>query len=1044
MKYTIPLVGVLAFAGWCGAEETVELGDELVVNGGLEGEYKEHPVYSHPAAWRGNIFGQAQGRYLPETENPHSGRSAIKIECDALPTGGISFYQTDRVIRFVPGRKYILSAWIRSDTDADNVYMGIRDCEQLTKIITATRGWRKYTIEKTYTGAPGSDFVALFYFATRPGNVVIDDITLRVVEDKEGARSMSRNLLPNSGLMVSGSGFAPDWWNWYGGTDRDDWPACWQPVDDHHIPGTHSIQLSNGAALITSYLRRMKLAKDTPFTLSAYLKSAEPDTKMQMHIGGWEGTNQVQQVSVGTAWKRYHVTGAAEKDIARPFMYIRLEGSGPLWVNAPQLELGDTPTGWRPCERDRPISTGIAAKRPPRKPVMVELDCPVVESAPVIDGLVEDQEWGRATTTASFSVLQRSQQGGEWGGRADPVTDARICRDEENLYIALRCHEPTSKLIARALQHDDYGILGDDCIEVFLSPNADGSDYLHLAANARGTRFDAKGFERSFNPAWDCAARRDQESWSVELAIPFSSLEAAPGDPLRINLARYRAQRNGKEQYACLAPVRNSFHDFKRFCYLGGTGESEFDQAPLKAEPRGELIAYLDRSFYTTEPQAMLYVRAPERSAVDVTLDGAEREVVLPASRLVPIDLSSLRAGRHPLRISVGGQQVALVLAKLRHQPNAVKIDRLHRVLLVNDTPFIPHGVIAGMSESEWRAWYQKKTPDLPGRKAFRLQADMGFNSAYYMLHQSFVTKEAEEKLSVVMDIAKSVGMKIIIYYKSYDYEDNREKWEAELLDVVGKFKDHPALLAWWVYDEPLLRNIKWLEGLCESVGKVDPFHPVFVNWCDRGHGWTSEMTEVTGDVCLLDGYYINCFEQSPNQAWLTIGAHCRDMTTEAMKTGKLVGYINGLHGWASAIREHSPEEQRFVTYVSLIGGARMLLYFGGPYTMNMELRKTFKPLSREMATLAPIVANPEVRESVACDNEGIDYTAYDTPDGLYVIALNTGANDERATFHIRGAAGEVFVLFEDRRQRLDQGTFQDTFNPLQRHVYRIAGTSGD
>jgi hypothetical protein len=199
-------------------------------------------------------------------------------------------------------------------------------------------------------------------------------------------------------------------------------------------------------------------------------------------------------------------------------------------------------------------------------------------------------------------------------------------------------------------------------------------------------------------------------------------------------------------------------------------------------------------------------------------------------------------------------------------------------------------------------------------------------------------------------------------------------------------------------------------------------------------------MTEVTGDVCLLDGYYINCFEQSSAQAWSTIGGHCRDMRAEAMKTGKLVGYINGLHGWNSAIREHSPAEQRFVTYVSLIGGAKMLLYFGGPYTMNMELRETFPSLSHELATLTPIVANPEVRQRVACDNRGIDYTAYAAPDGLYVITLNTGENDERATFRIRGAAGEVVVLFEGRTRQLDGGEFQDTFEPLERHVYRITG----
>ena len=1043
-KTTMTLVAVLALAGWCRAEETVEIGDELIVNGGLEGEYKQHATYSYPADWHGNIFGQAEGRYVREIENPHSGQSAIKIECDALPAGGISFYQTDRVVRFEPGRKYTLSAWIRSDTDAEKVYLSVRDCEQLTKIITATRGWRKYTIEKTYTGAPGSDFVALYYFATRPGNVVFDDIRLQVVEDEEGARAMSRNLLPNSGMMVSGSGFAPDWWNWYGGTDRDDWPACWQPVDDHYIPGTRSIKLSQGAGLLTSYLRRMKLAQGTPFTLSAYLKSAAPDTKLEMHIGGWEGTNQARQITVGTAWKRYHVTGTAEQDVGRPFMYMRLTGSGPLWVNAPQLELGDSPTEWRPREQDRAQANGTAADNPRRKQAIPRLDCPLVETAPIIDGMFQDDAWTKAAATGSFSLLQRAEEDGGWGGqggdRAEPGTKASICRDADKLYLAVHCHEPTARLIARESPHDDYGVLADDCVEVFVSAHADGSAYRHFAVNAQGSRFDAQGFERSFNPEWDCTARGEGDSWSVEIAIPFSSLRAAPGDPLRINLARYRAQRNGAEQYSCLAPVRNGFHDVERFCYLGPTDESAFDHLTRHAQPDGELIAYLDRSFYTTEPQAMLFVEAPEGSAVGFTLDGTAREAPLPASGLIPIDLASLPVGQHPLALSVGGQQVALVVTKLPEQANAVKIDRLHRVLLVDDSPFVPHGIIGGMHESQWRAWYQRQTPDLPGREIFELHAEMGFNCAYYMLHQPFMTEEAEAKLGVVMDNAESLGMRIIIYYKSYDYEDDRQKWEAELLDVVARHKDHPALLAWWVYDEPLLRQIEWLEGLCDSVGQADPYHPVFVNWCDRGHGWTSRMTEVTGDVCLLDGYYINCFEQSSAQAWSTIGGHCRDMRAEAMKTGKLVGYINGLHGWHSAIREHSPAEQRFVTYVSLIGGAKMLLYFGGPYTMNMELRETFPSLSHELATLTPIVANPEVRQRVACDNRGIDYTAYAAPDGLYVITLNTGANDERATFRIRGAAGEVVVLFEGRTRQLDGGEFQDTFEPLERHVYRITG----
>jgi len=60
------------------------------------------------------------------------------------------------------------------------------------------------------------------------------------------------------------------------------------------------------------------------------------------------------------------------------------------------------------------------------------------------------------------------------------------------------------------------------------------------------------------------------------------------------------------------------------------------------------------------------------------------------------------------------------------------------------------------------------------------------------------------------------------------------------------------------------------------------------------------------------------------------------------------------------------------------------------------------------------------------------------------ISSRSTDANDKRATSRIWGATGEAFGLFGNRTRQLDQGSFQDTFQPFQRHVYRITGTPGD
>ena len=69
-KTTMTLVAVLALAGWCPAEETVEIGDELIVNGGLEGEYKQHATYSCPAEARQHL--RTGGGTLPAGDRESS------------------------------------------------------------------------------------------------------------------------------------------------------------------------------------------------------------------------------------------------------------------------------------------------------------------------------------------------------------------------------------------------------------------------------------------------------------------------------------------------------------------------------------------------------------------------------------------------------------------------------------------------------------------------------------------------------------------------------------------------------------------------------------------------------------------------------------------------------------------------------------------------------------------------------------------------------------------------------------------------------------
>ena len=152
-----------------------------VLNGGMEGAYRKDKTRSFPLHWYGAFWGKAKGRWKKDADYPHAGEAALMIECDALPTGGISFYQNAR-IPLIPGRTYTLSAWMRSDFDVD-VGMGIHaDGGGIHKQFTTTRRWEKYSLTETYAGVTSSGFVIFYYGSKRPGNLAIDDVELTIEE----------------------------------------------------------------------------------------------------------------------------------------------------------------------------------------------------------------------------------------------------------------------------------------------------------------------------------------------------------------------------------------------------------------------------------------------------------------------------------------------------------------------------------------------------------------------------------------------------------------------------------------------------------------------------------------------------------------------------------------------------------------------------------------------------------------------------------------------------------------------------------------------
>ncbi len=215
----------------------------------------------------------------------------------------------------------------------------------------------------------------------------------------------------------------------------------------------------------------------------------------------------------------------------------------------------------------------------------------------IIDGDIGDAAWKDAVW---IDLAPAEPPSPEWKGLR---TKAAALFDDRFMYVAWECEDGE---IVSSLKKRDDPIWSEDCVEFFLSQNADDRIYFEFEVSPDGVLFDAlviRGAEGerhavlSWNPPKAAAAgRRVPGGYTVELAVPLS--ETFPGRPVppwhgdrwRGNFYRIDCNKDGAFDYG-FSPVRD-FHDTSKFCEIEfEDGESERAAAEGAAAARRWLEA---------------------------------------------------------------------------------------------------------------------------------------------------------------------------------------------------------------------------------------------------------------------------------------------------------------------------------------------------------------------------------------------------------------------------------------------------------------------
>ena len=435
---------------------------------------------------------------------------------------------------------------------------------------------------------------------------------------------------------------------------------------------------------------------------------------------------------------------------------------------------------------------------------------------------------------------------------------------------------------------------------------------------------------------------------------------------------------------------------------------------------------------------------------------------VVPAQRsVVEFLLGGFAEGETTLhcRLLAAGKEVATseaAVTKLPPKSNAVQIDNRRRGLIVDGLPFFPFGFVCipdGRGQGD---------PSIPPDFA-----EHGFN--LYSPYSSGKGSAGLEHIRTWMDKCAETGVKVLFdlrfdcfepFWKSREAEWTPEGWQA-LRTLVEGIRDHPALMAWYIADEPRDRHLETLAEMRQFIKKLDPYHPTCIVFQEEpALPKRREWRHVT-DVTWTDCYPVSSFstDQKDNPYWIhapvehrrgvaSITAYWIGRLDEVLGHSSPLWYNpqfmgGGCHLWDSYRREPSAQEVRSMTYAGLVSGVTGI--FNWPYTPRFfptspRLMDEAGKLSQEVMEMTPFLLSEEPRRTAAASGADVLASAWQDRGMAMLMAVNVENAPAvyQVTLEDSNYSGPAEVLFENREVEVRSGVIEDTIEALGTRVYQI------
>jgi hypothetical protein len=156
------------------------------------------------------------------------------------------------------------------------------------------------------------------------------------------------------------------------------------------------------------------------------------------------------------------------------------------------------------------------------------------DARPYLDGKLDDVCWMESKPVKLGNAVGDSA--------ARYPTEARVSHDSDFVYLAVRCGHPEGATTEPAVEKArDKDLRANDRVSVMLDLDRDYATCFHLQVDAAGRVAEDCWGDRTWDPRWFVAVKREANAWTLEAAIPRTALTGdhlTPGKAWAANVVR--------------------------------------------------------------------------------------------------------------------------------------------------------------------------------------------------------------------------------------------------------------------------------------------------------------------------------------------------------------------------------------------------------------------------------------------------------------------------------------------------------------------------